>query len=329
VCGAVGEYAHMVNGTYELVQLPMTLANCNGNDMNEEPPTFQKRGDSGKWLFCTNVNTWWVGPEEAKSGLSESGFGHSWVVSAGTLPQAAGDWKVFQAGSVLHRGDSPWATQDLHLAARPLSDVYEAEAAAWQAAWHEARSWAAGQPAVEISGVAGLNALAVNGRYVLVTAPNVHLDTRVPVEAFGGGAVGPAVAAADPMACPPVFRKQENPDTWLYLSSSSAWWVGSTQSKDARASRGLAHSLPVQPGTLPPSATGWRYSGGRPGSFSGEGLRPLIVTEVFGDSGGFFSNFMAIACCGRMRRQIVISAWDSKVVQWEHEDRKGYAVQPW
>merc|ERR1719215_1582660 len=103
------------------------------------------------------------------------------------------------------------------------------------------------------------------------------------VEGSGSGAVGPADAAAELTASPPVFRKQDNPDTWLFLSSSSAWWVGSTQAKDARASRGFAHSRPVQPGTLPPSATGWRYSGGRP-SFAGDGQTQLMVTEVLGDN---------------------------------------------
>jgi len=161
--------------------------------------------------------------------------------SAGVINLASPWTRYTNRGGALYQRRDP-VEQSLEAPAEGVKDVQAIGDAEFEKLYAKtdagkaaaAKAWAAAPAVVVISGAEGPSAGIANGRFEL--------------------------AERD------VYRKVGGAERWLYIASSGWWWVGDTEDKDARETRGWAHSVASANGLPPASGEAqWKVADGKGG----------------------------------------------------------------
>ena len=116
-----------------------------------------------------------------------------------------------------------------------------------------ARSWAT-EGSLQIKDATGSCSDIINGRFVVAERPNNK---------------------------PPIYRRADGSDCWLYVDEDGMWGIGSTEHKLFRKTSPWAFSIKVAEGKLPHEVgTAWKVSNTEHGSSVWTEQQLKVISEV-------------------------------------------------
>jgi len=201
---------------------------------DDEPPAFQKVLGPGIWMYMATDSTWRISGDQHKrkraSGAFD-GFARSLVVQAGVLPDTTSDWEISQTARV-------YKPQKLQMTRVKASSVRlqipkNLSIDAWKMAHVELQD----RPAVDVRGATGEFGPLINGRYAL---------------------------ARGPKDAPPVFRKKEGGEQFMWCSpEDQKWHIGEITDLVKKTATSYAITAPDRRGGFRlPDEGDWRVKNG-------------------------------------------------------------------